>query len=323
MNRALKTEQPSLCNVLVTGASGFIGYAVANWLHAHNYDVVGASRRSSDQIWASRCPNLSDDADWRPQLKGRNVVVHAAGRAHVLKEYVPDPLHEFRRVNVAGTLRLATQAAEMGVRRFIFLSSVGIHGIRTTSDTAFSENDNPSPHNFYTLSKWEAEQGLMRISTEKNMELVIIRPPLVYGPNAPGNFGALTRWIVSGIPLPLGAIHNRRSLVALDNLLDLIEVCIRHPAAGNQAFLVSDGEDLSTTQLLRRMGEAIGKPARLIPVAPALLTLGARLVGRPGVAQRLCESLQVDISKARQLLQWMPPLPVDAGLKKAAEGTFA
>lgn len=305
---------------MVTGASGFIGHAVASALHAHNYDVVGATRRLTDEIWASKCPNLGDDADWRAQLKGRNVVVHAAGRAHVLDECAADPLNEFRRVNVAGTLKLAAQAAEMGVCRFIFLSSVGVHGLSTPSDIAFSETDSPSPHNFYALSKWEAEQGLMRISTETNMEVVIIRPPLVYGPNAPGNFGSLMRWLLRGLPLPLGAIHNRRSLVALDNLVDLIAVCIRHPAAANQTFLVSDGEDLSTTQLLRRMGEAIGKPARLIPVSPALLKLGAGLVRRPGVAQRLCDSLQVDSSKVRQLLQWKPQLSVDAGLKKAAEG---
>ncbi len=307
-------------SILVTGASGFIGGALVNSLQADGYKVAGATRRSLKANWALQCPGLGDGGDWRPHLKGRAVVVHAAGRAHVLNENVDDPLSEFRRVNVIGTLDLAAQAAEMGVRRFIFLSSVGVNGLSTIAGDSFSEDDSPKPHNDYALSKLEAERGLLILAGKSNMQVVIIRPPLVYGPNAPGNFGSLMRWLWRGMPLPLGAIDNRRSLVALDNLLDLITVCIAHPAANNQIFLVSDGDDLSTTQLLRRMGEAMGKPARLIAVSPELLTLGARLVRRPAVAQRLCDSLQVDISKARLLLGWVPPLSVDSGLKKAAEG---
>lgn len=311
---------PVLRHVLITGASGFIGHATAISLARYGYSVIGVGRRPIDAIWASRCPDLGSDTDWRTQLDGRNVVVHAAGRAHVLTENLADPLSEFRRVNVKGTLKLAAQAAEMGVRRFVFLSSVGVHGLSTHLDSPFMEDDTPRPHNSYAISKLEAEQGLLDIASATSMEVVIIRPPLVYGPGAPGNFGSLMHWLSRGVPLPLGAIHNRRSLVALDNLVDFIEVCISNPAAANNIFLVSDGDDLSTTELLRRMGKAMGKPARLIGVSPELLRWGAALVRRPEIAQRLCENLQVDISKARTLLQWVPPLSVEAGLKRAAEG---
>ena len=310
-----------MCKVLVTGASGFIGRAVVGALDANRCNVVGAMRRPIDDSWAVPSPLLGDDsADWRVPLERCAVVVHAAGRAHMLNDRVADPLSEFRRVNVAGTLQLAEQAAAMGVRRFIFLSSIGVNGASTAPGSSFSEANQPSPHNAYALSKWEAEQGLMRMAAESGMEVVIIRPPLVYGQDAPGNFGALMRWLARGVPLPLGAIHNRRSMVALDNLVDLILTCIDHPAAANQTFLVSDGEDLSTTQLLQRLGRALGKPARLIPVPAMLLKAGAALVGKPAIAQRLCGSLQVDISKTQQLLGWTPPLSVDEGLKRAAEG---
>ena len=306
--------------VLVTGASGFIGRAVVGALDVHRGNVVGAMRRPIDARWAVPSPFLGDDADWRVPLEGCTVVVHAAGRAHVLNDRIADPLSEFRRVNVAGTLHLAEQAAAMGVHRFVFLSSIGVNGAATALGSSFSEVGQPNPHNAYALSKWEAEQGLLRMAAENGMEVVIIRPPLVYGPAAPGNFGLLMRWLLRGIPLPLGAIYNQRSLVALDNLVDLIVTCLTHPAAANQTFLVSDGEDLSTTQLLRRMGAALGKPARLIPVPASVLKLGAALVGKPELAQRLCGSLQVDISKTRELLGWRPPVSVDEGLRRAAEG---
>lgn len=311
--------------VAVTGASGFVGSALVAQLVALGRAEVLALTRQAPIKPVARAKyisvgDLTSSTQWQPALAGVNVLVHTAARAHMLNDRAADPLAEFRRVNVTGTLRLAEHAAEMGVRRFVFLSSIGVNGVESAPGKEFSEVDNPNPHNAYALSKWEAEQGLLRMATKTNMDVVIVRPPLVYGPNAPGNFGSLMRWLRRGVPLPLGAIDNRRSLVALDNLVDLIVTCIHHPAAANQTFLVSDGEDLSTTQLLRRMGQALGKPARLVPVPPALLKLGAALVGRPAVAQRLCGSLQVDISKTRQLLGWTPPLSVDEGLKKAAEG---
>ncbi len=231
-----------------------------------------------------------------------------------MKDEVADPLHEFRKVNVDGTLALARQAAAAGLSRFIFISSIGVNGNINTRP--FTENDNPGPAEPYAQSKWEAEQGLWEIQRETGIDIVIIRPPLVYGPEAPGNFGSLVRWVERRMPLPLGAIHNQRSLVALDNLVDLIITCIDHPAASNQVFLAGDGQDLSTTELLRGVAKAMGKPSRLIPVPATLLMQGATLLGKKPVAQRLLGSLQVDISKARSLLGWEPPVSVEEGLRR-------
>ncbi|ABE45880.1 UDP-glucose 4-epimerase family protein [Polaromonas sp. JS666] len=311
--------------VLVTGANGFVGGAVWRRLHGmRDVQAVGCVRRAVafaevDALVAS-VGDLSVSTDWSSALSGVEVVVHAAARVHVMQDAATDPLEEFRRVNVLGTLQLARQAAAAGVRRFVFISSIKVNGEATQPGHPFTADDAPAPLDAYGISKMEAEQGLRELAAQTGLELVIIRPPLVYGPGVKANFQAMMRWLARGMPLPLGAIHNLRSLVALDNLVDLIVTCLNHPAAANQTFLVSDGEDLSTSQLLRRMGQALGKPARLIPVPSALLKLGAASVGKPAVAQRLCGSLQVDISKTRQLLGWRPPVSVDAGLKKAAEG---
>ena len=309
--------------VLVTGATGFVGRALMAQLVAlGNVEVLALTRQvpANPVTGAKYLPggDLIYQTQWQPVLAGVHVLVHTAGRAHVLKDHAADPLAEFRRVNVTGTLRLAQQAAAMGVQRFVFVSSIGVNGVESAPGKVFSEADKPNPHNAYALSKWEAEQGLLRIAAKTGMEVAIVRPPLVYGSGAPGNFGSLMRWLKRGIPLPLGAIHNQRSLVALDNLVDLIVTCLTHPAAANQTFLVSDGEDVSTTELLRRMGQAMGRPARLIPVPASWLKLAATLVGKPDVAQRLCGSLQVDIEKTRRLLGWTPPLSLDEGLRRAA-----
>jgi UDP-glucose 4-epimerase len=237
-----------------------------------------------------------------------------------MADTVSDPLQEFRRVNVQATLNLARQAAAAGVRRFVFVSSIKVNGELTQPESAFKADDAPAPLDAYGISKMEAEQGLREIALQTGMEVVIIRPPLVYGSGVKANFAAMMRWLKRGVPLPLGAIQNQRSLVALDNLVDLIVTCLTHPAAANQTFLVSDGEDVSTTELLRRMGQALGSPARLLPVHASWLKLAAAMLGKADMAQRLCGSLQVDISKTRQLLGWQPPLSLDTGLKKAAMG---
>jgi nucleoside-diphosphate-sugar epimerase len=263
---------------------------------------------------------IDGNTDWQHVLTGGEVVVHLAARVHVMADKSSDPVHEYRNTNVEGTLNLAQQAATAGVRRFVFVSSIKVNGEATKTGHSFSADDSPAPLDPYGVSKMEAELGLREIAAKTGMEVVIIRPPLVYGPGVKANFQTMVRWLSRGVPLPLGAINNKRSLVALDNLVDLIVTCISHPAAANQTFLVSDGEDLSTTQLLRRMGQAMGKSVRLIPVPPALLKAGAALVGKPELAQRLCGSLQVDISKTRQLLGWNPPITVDEGLRRAAEG---
>lgn len=310
--------------ILVTGASGFVGQAlVRSLVMASGQPGVRTAVRHRrveragpvQTVWVG---DLSADTDWSSALMGVSEVVHAAARVHVMRDTAGDPLAEFRRTNVAGTLALARQAAMAGVRRFVFISSVKVNGESTSAGQPFTADDEPAPQDPYGISKMEAEQGLRRIAAETGMEVVVIRPPLVYGPGVKANFQAMMRWLARGVPLPLGAItHNRRSLVALDNLVDLIVMCLSHPAAANQTFLVSDGEDLSTTDLLRRMARALGKPARLLPVPPSLLKLGAAMVGKPELAQRLCGSLQVDISKTRQLLGWAPPLSVDEGLRRA------
>lgn len=286
---------------------------------------LAVALRRSESLWPDRVAqhvtgDLTASTHWAAALQGVSAVLHCAARVHVMAEAAANPLDEFRRVNVQGTLNLARQAAASGVRRFVFVSSIKVNGEATPTGSSFTADDLPTPLDAYGISKMEAEQGLREIASQTGMQVVIVRPPLVYGPGVKANFAAMMRWLQRGVPLPLGAIHNQRSLVALDNLVDLLVTCITHPAAANQTFLVSDGEDVSTTELLRRMGQAMGKPARLLPVPANWLQLAAMLVGKRAVAQRLCGSLQVDIEKTRQLLGWSPPLTLDQGLKKAVEG---
>lgn len=264
--------------------------------------------------------SLSSVTDWTVALRSVDQVVHLAARVHVMNDKSSDPLAEFRQVNVEGTANLARQAAAAGVRRFVYLSSIKVNGEFTQEGRPFTADDAPAPEDPYGVSKHEAEQALRQIAADTGMEVVIIRPPLVYGPGVKANFESMMRWLARGVPLPLAAVtQNRRSLVALDNLVDLIMVCLSHPAAANHTFLVSDGEDLSTAELLKRMGAAMGKPARLFYLPPVLLKLGAQVVKKPGIYQRLCGSLQLDITKTRRLLGWSPPVSVDEGLRRAAE----
>jgi len=303
-------------HIFLTGATGFIGGRLAEVLVDRNYRLTLTARRQNLRSAQGNVVMGALDGNfaWSSALEPGQVVVHAAARAHITADNAEDPVAEFRKVNVEGTLNLAWQAAKQGVSRFIFLSSIGVNGC--INERPFTEDGAINPAEPYAKSKSEAEQGLVRIAESTGMEVVIIRPPLVYGPNAPGNFGSLVRWVDKGVPLPLGVIHNKRSLIALDNLIDLIITCIDHPAAANQVFLASDGEDLSTTELLQGVANAMGKPSRLIPIPAGLLMLGATVLGRKAMAQRLLGSLQVDISKARNLLGWQPPLSVEEGLKR-------
>lgn len=308
--------------VAVTGASGFLGHAIVNHLVSLERNEVLAVTRQAAGIRVPGasyriCGNLNSDAQWRTVVAGAHVVVHTAARAHKLNDSVDDPLLEFRKVNVIGTLRLAKEAAAVGVLRFIFISSVGVHGMQTEPSKAFTEADKPNPHNAYALSKWEAEQGLKQIADETGLEVVIIRPPLIYGFNAPGNFGLLMRAVQRGWPLPLGIVHNQRSFVALDNLVNFIATCITHPRAANEMFLVSDGQDVSTTALVRGMARAAGVPANLLPVPIWALQAAGKMLSKENAVQGLCGNLQVDISKARELLGWAPPVSVEEGLRRA------
>lgn len=306
--------------VLVTGATGFVGSVLVDRLDADGVAVRGSVWRklpASGSFEPVMVTEIGGATDWTDAVPGMDVVVHLAARVHMMQDQEIVPLVEFRRVNVEGTLKLARQSAAAGVKRFIYLSSIKVNGEQTQPGCPFSADDNPAPLDAYGVSKHEAEQGLLLLANETGMEIVIIRPPLVYGPGVKANFQSMMRWVNRGVPLPLGAIHNKRSFVALDNLVNLIVACINHPAAANQTFLAGDGEDLSTTELLSRIGKALGKPARLVPIPVGLLTFAASLLGKKDVAQRLCGSLQVDISKARELLGWEPLVSVDEGLRKA------
>lgn len=305
-------------NVLLTGASGFLGRGLVAQLsqHASIALILALRSRSSDsELPVHVVGGLSADTDWTQAVAGQQVVIHAAARAHIMKDEVADPLAEYRRVNVEGTLNLARQAAVAGVKRFIFISSIKVNGESTSLGKPFLASDVPAPEDPYGLSKMEAEQGLLQLADETGIELVIIRPPLVYGPGVKGNFASMIKLVEKGLPLPLGAIHNRRSLVGIDNLVDLIVRCVDHPGAANRVFLAGDGEDLSTTELLRAVGRAMGRPTRLIPVPVAVLQWGATLLGKKAMAQRLLGSLQVDISQTCELLDWKPPYTMEEGLR--------
>jgi nucleoside-diphosphate-sugar epimerase len=306
-------------NVVLTGATGFVGSYLSGCIEqCEAYGLTCAVRRLGSATHGREIvvEGLDASTDWTAALKHQEVVVHTAARAHVMNEGASDPLQEYRKVNVEGTLSLARQSAESGVKRFVFISSIKVNGEATIDGAPFFANDEPAPEDAYGLSKLEAEQGLKRLATETGMEVVIVRPPLVYGPEVKGNFASMIKLVEKGFPLPLGAVHNKRSLVALDNLVDLVITCIDHPAAANQVFLAGDGEDLSTTELLQGVAKAMVKPSRLVPVPAGLLMFGATILGKKAMAQRLLGSLQVDISKARNLLGWQPPLSVEEGLKR-------
>lgn len=301
--------------VLVTGASGFIGRILCRELVNRGYSVLAMARShlfltGAETVRAS----LSDVGELSEVLRKVECVVHLAGLAHQASFSNSDSLLAFRSINCDATLNLARLASSAGVKRFVFISSIGVNGSSNTRP--FTSDDDPAPAEPYAQSKWEAEQGLWLIQREAGMECVVIRPPLVYGPGAPGNFGSLLRWVNRGVPLPLGAIHNKRSLISVYNLADLIARCVDHPAAANQVFLAGDGEDLSTTELLRGVAKAMGKRSCLIPIPANLLGAAARLLGKKALAQRLLGSLQVDISKTCELLGWTPPVSVKDGLRR-------
>jgi nucleoside-diphosphate-sugar epimerase len=311
-----------ILSLLVTGANGFVGRSLCAELFLQGHAVRAAVRSANiriDDYEQAIVGSIDSRTDWSVALKGVTVVIHLAARVHVMKDTAIDALAEFRRVNVEGTLNLARQAVEAGVQRFIFISSIKVNGEGSILGRLYTPEDQPAPVDPYGISKREAEDALRHLASKTGMEVVIIRPPLIYGPGVKANFQSMMHWLDKGIPLPLGAIHNRRSLVALDNLIDLIVTCIHHPAAANQIFIAGDGEDLFTTELLQRMAAALGKKAWLIPVPELILMWGARLIGKQAMAQRLCGSLQVDISKARDLLDWKPPLKVDEALRKTAQ----
>ena len=297
--------------VLVTGASGFVGTALLARLAAQGYPVVAATRR---RLGAAESPGADRYA--HVDMAGCYGLVHLAARVHVMREAALDPLSAYRTDNVDATLQLARRAAAAGIRRFVYISSIKVNGQSTLPGMAFTEVDAPQPRGPYAISKYEAELGLMGIAGETGLEVVIVRPPLVYGPGVRANFAALARAVQRRWPMPLGAVHNKRSLIAVDNLADFLVTCLTAPQASNEVFLVSDGHDLSSAELCRGLAYAAGVRPRLVSVPVWLLQGAAALLGAGAVVGRLCESLQVDAGKARARLGWVPPLSVQTGLER-------
>lgn len=310
--------------LLVTGGMGHVGSALLRRLSTETSWQLRAAVRTAPTPPAEAVTGceyvVAGDlaaADLTGIAAGCQVVVHTAARVHVMGESGPGALAEYRRVNVEGTLNLAREAAAAGVHRFVFISSVKVNGESTAAGAPFRETDEAGPQDPYSVSKWEAELALRECCARTGMEYVVVRPPLVYGPGVRANFLALAMAVRRGVPLPLGAVQNRRSLIATDNLVSFLQRCTDHPAAANETFLVSDGQDLSTAELVRGMAAALNRPARLLPVPCGLLRAAGALTGRQLQIQRLLENLQVDIGKARQQLSWTPPFTVQEGLQHA------
>jgi len=309
--------------VLVTGANGFVGKALGAQLRVRGDSVHAAVRSLGSDTSADRTfavGPVSAGTDWSAALQHVDVVVHLAARVHVMHESARDSASLYRETNIMGTLKLAQDAARAGVQRFIFVSTAKVNGEASAPEKPFQESDLPAPTNDYSISKYEAEEALKSLAKDQGMEFVIIRPPLVYGPGVKANFAALMRAVQRGVPLPLASVNNLRSLVGLDNLVDFNITCARHPAAANQTFLVSDGADVSTPGLIRAMAHAAGRSARLFPVPTGILVLLSSLIGKRAAMDRLCGNLQLDISKARELLQWSPPCTLQQGLTPVVAG---
>ena len=306
-----------MTKVLVTGSTGFVGSVLLTELKKlPEFRVFSAVRSAvspaSDNVVV--VGNIDGTTDYSSALNGVVVVVHAAARAHIMRDEVADPLAEYRKVNVEGTLNLAKQAVAAGVKRFVYISSIKVNGESTTGLSAFTEADSAKPEDPYGVSKHEAEEGLRLLAQETGLEVVIIRPPLVYGPGVKANFLSLVKLSTTGVPLPFGAVNNHRSMVYVGNLVSFIIRCIQHPAAANQTFLVSDGEDVSLRNLVTYIRLCLGRSPRLLPVPVGLFKLAGALTGKRGVVDRLVGDLQVDSSKARTLLEWVPPFTVSQGI---------
>lgn len=334
--------------VLVTGANGFVGRPLCAELNKRGQTVIAALRSLSSVAGASEVKimnTIDSQVDWSDLLCGVGVVIHLAARVHVMQDSSADPLAEFRKVNVLGTENLARQAVRAGVKRLVYVSSIKVNGETTSSKAAstqmeippnppfakggavglqrvsamFRETDASDPQDPYGVSKWEAEQALHRIAQETGLEVVIVRPPLVYGAGVKGNFVQMLNVLAKGVPLPLASIQNLRSLIYVENLVDALVLCATHPAAAGQTYLVSDGEDISTPDLLRQLGMGMGYPARLFHCPLPLLKIAGRFAGKSDQVERLLGSLQVDNSKIRRELGWKPPYTLQQGLQETAQ----
>jgi nucleoside-diphosphate-sugar epimerase len=315
-----------MMNILLTGSTGFVGSMLRSTLSSYNYNMSLLLRNPAKGLLFEEPTfmlSINGSSDYSDAVKDVDCIIHCAARVHIMDDNASDPLGEFREVNTHGTLKLARQAAEAGVKRFIFISTIKVNGESTELDLPFKPDDTFIPTDPYGLSKYEAEIGLRIIAEKTGMEVVIIRPPLVYGPGVKGNFSSMMKWVNKGLPLPLGGIDgNKRSLVSVDNLVDLIITCLDNPKAINQTFLISDDDDISTTQLLTNMAIALNVPNRLIPIPSKWFTVIFKLIGKPAISQRLCGSLQVDISKTKEMLNWQPTNSSAESMKITADAVL-
>lgn len=309
--------------VIITGANGFVGRALCTRMLTEGWKIRGTVRSS---VTAASLPrgtetiqieSIGSDTDWTDVLTGAETVIHLAARVHMMNDTVTDPLTAFRQVNVAGTEQLARMAVTAGIRRFIYISSIKVNG--EGSDAPYVEHDTPTPRDPYGISKWEAEQVLHRIADKTGLEVVILRLPLVYGPGVKANFLYMFQAVERGIPLPFLSVHNRRSFIYLGNLVDAIVTSVTHPEAAGQTYLVNDGEDVSTPELIRRVAVALGRSARLFSFPPAVMRLLGKFFGKSAAVDRLLGSLIIDSTKIRRELNWKTPYTMNEGLKETAK----
>lgn len=308
--------------VAITGATGFVGRSLCRAMLENDWKVRGVIRSEKHgadlpaDVETVRVPSIGPDTDWSRALNGVDAVVHLAARVHVMNETAADPITEFREVNVHGSERLARMAAQAGVRRFVFISSVKVNG--EGGDITYTEKGPPAPEDAYGISKLEAELVLQKIAAGTGLEVVILRPPLIYGPGVKANFLRMVEVVERGFPIPLASIHNHRSFIYLENMVHAIVTCVEHPDAAGQTYLVSDGHDVSTPELIRGIAAALGRPARLFPFPASLLKFTGRLSGNSAAVDRLIGSLTVNISKIERELGWKPPCTIEQGIKETA-----
>jgi nucleoside-diphosphate-sugar epimerase len=308
--------------IAVVGAGGFVGQPLVRRLIADGHEVVPIVRTPAG-IAGERTITDVDEADWDALLAGVEAVIHLIARVHIVSDRAENPLADNRRINTFGTLRIAESAARLGVKRFVFISTIKVNGETSAPGRPFTADGAPVPEDAYGISKLEAEQGLFELGRRTNMEVAVVRPPLVYGPQVRANFLSLMKSVRRGVPLPFGLTDNRRSLVGIDNFVDLIALLITHPRAPGEVFLAADGRDVSTGELIRMLAAAMGRKARLLPVPVGLMRAAARLAGRKALANRILGSLQVDIDKTRNLLGWSPPVSMEEGLRRAVAAPWA
>ena len=307
---------------LVTGANGFVGQAFCMEAIARGINISGATRRHCEllpNVKSFVVGDINGETDWSMALKECDVIIHLAARVHVMFDGADDPLAEFRKVNIEGTEHLARCAAASGVKRFVYVSSIGVNGFLTNENSKFCEERLANPHSPYALSKWEAEKVLKKVASETGLDVVIVRPPLVYGLGAPGNFAQMLHAVSSAIPLPLASIKNKRDLIYIGNLVDVLLLCAKHPMAVGQTYLVSDGESISTPNLLKWLAEAIGRKCRIFPMPITILKVLAKVFGKSAQLERLTGSLQIDSSKIRRELGWIPPYTLKQGLQNTVQ----